>query len=540
MTDLALRYLLFGEDKSATSTIGKVGGAFSKVGSKIGGEFGEILNRVGEGIDHIGDHAHSMGAKVTGAGAVVSGLGVAFQLAGSKEQQGAAQLNAAIDATGKAHEDYEKKVEEAIKANEKFGFGAADTQQALAKLTAATNDPDKAIESMGLTANLAASQHISLSDASKMLARVMAGTGGRVLAQYGIQMDHTKSKTEAGQLATEELAKKLNGQAGAAVDSFGGKLRVWQTRVGDLTAQVGQKLGPALTVAGPSIMAIGTIVELGVVPAMGRWIVSTAAASASMVKNAALAVVSAVRYAAVTVATSAWTAAQWLLNTALNANPIALVVIGIAALIAVIILAWKHSETFRKVVTGAFHAVLSAVAAAWHWISDHWPLIFAILTGPVGLAVLWVTRHWSQVTDFFSKVPGRIKSALGTLAGILTAPFRLGFNAIADLWNGTVGQLSFHIPSWVPGIGGDGFSMPKLPHLARGGIVTKPTLLIAGEAGDEAIQPLSAGRDRLGGGDIHVHVDARGSVDPVGVGKNVEMALVKLKSANGNRPLAFQ
>lgn len=51
-------------------------------------------------------------------------------------------------------------------------------------------------------------------------------------------------------------------------------------------------------------------------------------------------------------ATKGVTAAQWLWNAAMTANPIGLVVAGIAALVVGIMLAWNKFEGFRKVVYG--------------------------------------------------------------------------------------------------------------------------------------------------------------------------------------------
>ena len=87
---------------------------------------------------------------------------------------------------------------------------------------------------------------------------------------------------------------------------------------------------------------------------------------------------------------------------------------------------------------------------------------------------------------------------------------------IADLWNGTVGHLSFQAPDWVPGIGGKGFSMPQLPHLAQGGVVPATRggrLIVAGEGGeDEIVAPEGKLRSMLAGaGGIHVSIDARGA-----------------------------
>ena len=49
----------------------------------------------------------------------------------------------------------------------------------------------------------------------------------------------------------------------------------------------------------------------------------------------------------VTAATKIWTAAQWLLNVAMTANPIGLIVVGVAALIAIIAYCWTKFAGFR-------------------------------------------------------------------------------------------------------------------------------------------------------------------------------------------------
>jgi len=59
----------------------------------------------------------------------------------------------------------------------------------------------------------------------------------------------------------------------------------------------------------------------------------------------------------VKLATAAWAGAQWLLNAAMDANPITLAVVAIAALVAGVIYAYKNIDWFRK-----------AVDTAWNWI----------------------------------------------------------------------------------------------------------------------------------------------------------------------------
>jgi hypothetical protein len=105
--------------------------------------------------------------------------------------------------------------------------------------------------------------------------------------------------------------------------------------------------------------------------------------------------------------------------------------------------------------------------------------------------------------------------------------YKMIFNGIADLWNNTIGKLSFKVPSWVPGIGGKGFEVPNIPKLADGGIVTGPTLALIGEAGPEAVVPL----DRAGGmGGVTINVNGG---DPVAV---VD-ALRRYMNRYGNIPI---
>lgn len=175
------------------------------------------------------------------------------------------------------------------------------------------------------------------------------------------------------------------------------------------------------------------------------------------VANTAKMVAHGVAIAAVRTATALWTAAQWALNAALNANPISLIIIAIVALIAAIVLLWNNSETFRNIVTGVFEAVWNAIKAVWDWISNNWPLLLAILTGPIGLAVLWIINNWetvkaafalawefikgvwSNVVAWFGNVWNGIKSIFASVGQWFANMFTGAVNAIFNAWNGITG-----------------------------------------------------------------------------------------------------
>jgi hypothetical protein len=103
------------------------------------------------------------------------------------------------------------------------------------------------------------------------------------------------------------------------------------------------------------------------------------------------------------------------INIAMSLNPISAIAIGIGLVAAAAVIAYKKFETFRTIVDGVFGAV------RW-WISN--------VTIPL------------------------FKGLLGAATFV--------FNAIASVWNNTVGKLAFTIPSWVPLLGGKSFAMPKI------------------------------------------------------------------------------
>lgn len=125
------------------------------------------------------------------------------------------------------------------------------------------------------------------------------------------------------------------------------------------------------------------------------------------------------------------------------------------------------------VITGIFRAVGNFIASIFR---NAWNGIKSI---------------WEGVTGFFRNVINGISGAFGGVVNVITSPFKSAFNAIARLWNNSIGKLSFTAPDWVPGFGGKGFSMPKLPELAKGGVANGATAAIFGEAGTEAVLPLS-------------------------------------------------
>lgn len=242
-------------------------------------------------------------------------------------------------------------------------------------------------------------------------------------------------------------------------------------------------------------------------------------------------------FMAVEIATQAWAAAQWLLNAAMSANPIGIIIVVIAALVAAIIYAWNNFDWFRngvmavwKAVKAGFEGLVTVIKNVIGWVSQNWPLILAIITGPMGLAVKWIVENWQTVVDFFSSIGTTIGKALGGLVDIITRPWKAGINFVLglvnkliDVWNG----IEFTLPSidaFGKTIGGFTIGTPDLghiPQLADGGVVkarSGGTLALLGEAGrDEAVIPLNKAGQFGSNTTVNVYLAAGATGDPAAI-----------------------
>ena len=197
--------------------------------------------------------------------------------------------------------------------------------------------------------------------------------------------------------------------------------------------------------------------------------------------------------------------AQKALNLVMLAAPYMWIVAAIVAVIAVGVLLYKNWDTIKAKAGElwlAFQEKFPAMANIIKAVGAHimaqvnkWKAAFGqvvafvknVFTGQWGAA-------WQNVKNLFAIAFGDILAAAkGPLNGVI------GYvnKAIAAL-NG----ISFSVPDWVPAIGGKSFSLniPQVPQLAKGGIATSSTLANIGEAGPEAVIPLSRLDSMLSGG----------------------------------------
>lgn len=121
-------------------------------------------------------------------------------------------------------------------------------------------------------------------------------------------------------------------------------------------------------------------------------------------------------------ATGIATAAQWLWNAAMDANPITLIIIGIAALVAAVVLIATKTTWFQDLWRVAWGGIQAAFSFTWNFIKDHWRLLVGIITGPIGIATIFVIDHWRQITGAAVAAFNWVRDHWVLLASIITGP----------------------------------------------------------------------------------------------------------------------
>ena len=163
-----------------------------------------------------------------------------------------------------------------------------------------------------------------------------------------------------------------------------------------------------------------------------------------------------------------------------------------------------------------------------------------------------VARIMDKIVDFFIALPAKLLDAGIQIAAALV---EMGIDFGRKIIDGIVeglrragGAISSFIMGLVPDVGsivdsivGGATSKAKgivgklIPGLASGGIVTKPTLAVVGEAGPEAVIPLNRA-GAVGGSVININVTT-GVGDPVAIGDEVVEVLTAWQRANGTIPV---
>jgi hypothetical protein len=181
------------------------------------------------------------------------------------------------------------------------------------------------------------------------------------------------------------------------------------------------------------VVAALAVSVLAINGALAVWNAATVVSTALQALNSKALITTRIQMIALSVAQKATAAAQWLLNAAMSANPVMLLVIAIVALVAIIVIAYKKSETFRKIIDALWAGIKSGAKAAaavlktvWNtaitWFKKAWQLAFA--------AVKTYINIWKAI---FVAVFNYIKQVIKLVVAIFKGDWKGAFAALKGI-----------------------------------------------------------------------------------------------------------
>lgn len=266
------------------------------------------------------------------------------------------------------------------------------------------------------------------------------------------------------------------------------KLSAFGTKVASIGSRLGTAFASGAASAGSALgrMASGLA---GMVASGARVVAMNARVAASIALMGVQSALAAAKTVVIRAATAAWAAVQWVLNAALTANPIGLVVAGLALLAAGIYLAWTRSATFRTIVIAVFNAikgvvlsslnvVRSVITAVWGWagpfiskvvsvigtvirtyfmiyatiIRTALAVVRAVVSAVFNFVRSFITSSVNAVRSVVTSVWGAIRSAVTSAASAVRSAVTSAFNAVRSVASSAFNAAKSAVSSAMTGI----------------------------------------------------------------------------------------
>lgn len=208
-----------------------------------------------------------------------------------------------------------------------------------------------------------------------------------------------------------ELWKGLTQLGQGLADAVTGFLAVGQN--GSAAASIGQLVGDAFNAAAPFVEKLASTLQ-----SLGDWasehgdairtVIAGIAGGFAAFKTASLISAAVTALKSFDVAAKIAAAGQWVLNAAMNANPIVLVVTAIGALVAALVWFFTQTETGRK----AWASFTSFLSSAWQSVVS---FVTSLGQNIANFFTQTLPNAFQSVIQWFQQLPSAIGTALSNL-----------------------------------------------------------------------------------------------------------------------------
>lgn len=403
---------------------------------------GSRLSRFASGLGKVG-------LPIAGLGLGIAKLGGGLlDLAKGASEDDAAQRTLArtMKNTTNATDAQVASVEDYIaKTGVATGVTDDEMRPALASLVRATKDVGKAQGLMGLAMDISAGTGKDLGAVTQALAKAQNGSVGG-LAKLGIATKDAEGKTKSFAQIQKDLSKTFGGQAAEAANSTAGKYARFKLVMDELGETIGggvlpvlgfladialKRVFPAVSKLAdvfesrvvPKLKEFGSFIQANVVPKiqeLGQFITGTLVPALGKMagfvsQNKDFFVPFAAAIIGIVTAVKIWTMAQAALNVVMAINPFGLIVIGIAALVAGLIFAFKHSDRFRAIVLAVWGGLKTFAGFITGTVV---PVLQRLGAGALTILKAGFDKVKQAVTDNKPAID-KVRGALATAGGVI-------------------------------------------------------------------------------------------------------------------------
>nr|DAO03999.1 MAG TPA: minor tail protein [Caudoviricetes sp.] len=506
-TDLARTADIVSDDLTAFGLSAEHAGHMADVFAKTTTKTNTTVEMLGETMKYAAPVAHAFGASLEETAALtglMANSGIKASAAGTALRSGFLRLAGTSSKSTKAIEEMGLSLSEATAQQE-------EARAALDSLGIAMNDTNGPRKMSAIVRDLAdrtknMSKEQKLSTLATIFGTNAASAWVAVIDQGPDALDNLTKELENSDGAAATMAETMQNNAHGAMTrlqsatesvaiSIGSTMLPTLADLGDSLANEAAYVSkvasehPELTEAiiKTSVAVAGMVIAYKAARAVYYSVVAAQAAYKLMMESERVATIrstiaSGVHRAgmvASSIAMYATAAAQWALNAAMSANPIALVIIAIVALIAAFVWLGTHFQAVSDFCTSMWESPTAA--------------IIAFMAGPIGwliYAAMGLIANWDQVKAWFTLLWEDPKAALGQFYDWVMSKLGGLFDWISEKWEWVRSIFSKPIQARVEGTAtANGQTVQRN---AKGGIYGKGAFLTTfAEESDEAAIPIN-------------------------------------------------
>jgi phage-related protein len=476
---------------------------------------------VQQSASKIGDFSKKVGLAFAAAGVAAAAYAGKLLIDGVKsaiaDEAAQARLAATLRNVVGATNDQIRAIESQItKTSLLTGKTDDELRPSFDRLVRSTKNVEEASKLQALALDVSAGSGKSLEAVTNALAKASEGQT-TALGKLGVGISAADLKTMSFETITAKLGDTFKNQASVQAETFQGKMDRLKVAFDEGKETVGsfildavtplvsgfvnkvipaiqnlaEELGPKLT---PVFKAFGDYFTKVLIPAFTTMY--------NFIKDYIVPIFAAVLVPIIDAVVKAFSGiAKALKDNEENLKPIA--------------------EAFRVLATFLRDVIApilgSFISGAISGIGD----VISGLINIAGAVTKAVSTGFTAVKNFFIDVKDFLASSARTIFDPLYNGMKAVLNGIIGIWNRLDFAIDITVPDWVPIVGGRGFKVadifPDIPMLAKGGIVTSPTLAMIGEAGPEAVVPLN----QSGGFGNTYNITVNGAVDSEGTARQI-------------------